>query len=95
MPHDARIMIYCTSDILVKHRFAKHRYDFKKRPENSELADHFHNGHLLDDLQLTILESGFASTKERERVEDKWMCCLLTMSPNGLNKDCGGYAKEL
>ena len=76
MLHDARIVIYCTSDIL-----GKHRYDFIKRPENSEPADHFHNGHSLDDLQLTILES-----------EDKWMCRLLTMSPNGVNKDCGRLA---
>ena len=36
-------------------RFSKHRYDIKNRPDNSELAKHFHENHnLSDDLNVTI-----------------------------------------
>ena len=39
-------------------RFSKHRYDIKKRSENSELAKHFHESHNLnDDLNVTILQN--------------------------------------
>ena len=76
-------------------RFSKHRYDIGKRPNNSELAEHFHEDHSMSDLEVTILESGFKSSAERQRAEDKWMCRLQTLSPAGLNKDCHGYAKEV
>ena len=37
-------------------RFSKHRYDIKNRPDNNELAKHFHDNHNLnDDLNVTIL----------------------------------------
>ena len=39
-------------------RFSKHRYDIKNRPDNSELAKHFHESHNLNnDLNVTILQS--------------------------------------
>ena len=39
-------------------RFFKHRYDIKNRPDNSELAKHFHESHNLDnDLNVTILQN--------------------------------------
>ena len=38
-------------------RFAKHRYDIKKRPSNSELAQHFCNEHNVDtDLGVVVLQ---------------------------------------
>ena len=60
----------------LSHRFAKHRYDFKKPPEYSELADHFYNGHSLDDLQLIIHEFTFAK-ETRTSGAVSWLCCLM------------------
>ena len=76
-------------------RFAKHRYDIKNRPNNSELAEHFHQNHSPTDLEVTILKAGLESHESRKRAEDIWMCKLQTISPAGLNKDCGGYVKEV
>ena len=76
-------------------RFSKHRYDITKRPNNSELAEHFHQNHSMSDLEVNILESGFSSDAERIRAEDKWFCKLQTLAPTGLNKDCHRYAKEV
>ena len=41
----------------LKERFSKHRYDIKKRPENTDLAEHFHTGHEEKDMEVCILES--------------------------------------
>ena len=39
-------------------RFSKYSYDIKYRPDNSDLAKHFHEGHNLnDDLNVTILQN--------------------------------------
>ena len=39
-------------------RFSKHRYDIKNRPDNSELAKHFHESqNLNNDLNVTILQN--------------------------------------
>jgi len=80
-------------------RFSKHRYDAKKRPDNCELAEHIqnHQHNFETDIEITILKEGFASPDERKRWEDKFICRLGTISPNGLNsvKKVGRYAKEM
>ena len=44
-------------------RFAKHRYDIKNRPKNSELAEHFHTGHNMEeDLDITIVQKDLSTT---------------------------------
>ena len=85
-----------TSEAL-KTRFSKHRYDAKKRPDNCELADHFHDSqHDFErDLEITILKAGFKSMEERKQYEDKYICLLGTLSPDGINGDCGNYAREM
>ena len=76
-------------------RFSKHRYDIKNRPDNSELASHFHQGHSTDDMEIKILQSGLNSKIQRELYEDKWICKLQTLKPSGLNTETNAYAKEL
>ena len=76
-------------------RFSNHRYDINKRPENNELASHFAVDHDMDrDLEIQIVESGISDKRERVMKEDKWICRLQTLQPQGLNADCGPYAKE-
>ena len=49
----------------------------KNRPDNSELAKHFHENHNLnDDLNVTILESNIKTATARRYHEDKWICKL-------------------
>ena len=78
-------------------RFSKHRYDIYKRPKNSELANHFHEGHdLEDDLKVFILEQLQENNSQlRERCEDRWICRLQSLQPNGINSDIGVFGKEL
>ena len=66
-------------------RFSKHRYDIKNRPDNSELAKHFHESHNLnDDLNVTILQNNIKTAAARRYLEDKWICKLKTLAPHGL-----------
>ena len=84
-----------TGEILAT-RFAKHRYDIKNRPKNSELAEHFHTGHnMAEDLNVTIVQKDLINTSERENIENCWMCKLQTRHETGLNIDCGPYVKEV
>ena len=78
-------------------RFSKHRYNAKKRPDNCELATHVHEKkHDFDkDIEVTILQQGFKSDAERKFFEDKFICQLGTLYPNGLNKDLESYAREM
>ena len=77
-------------------RFVKHRYDIKNRPNNSELAEHFHTGHNMEeDLDITIVQKDLSSTSKREHMENRWMCKLQTRHGTGLNIDCGPYVKEV
>ena len=89
MPSDAKkcdlLYVGHTGNDLAN-RFGKHRFDIKKRPDNSELAEHFHTGHALEDMEITILESGITLDEERELLEEKWICRLQTLQPLGLNK---------
>jgi hypothetical protein len=81
----------------LRSRFSKHRYDAKKRPENCELAAHVHAmKHDFDrDIEVTVLQQGFKSDAERKFSEDKYICQLGTLTPNGLNKDLENYAREM
>ena len=79
-------------------RFSKHRYDIKKRPKNSEIAEHFSVNHSENDLRVLILQSGLKDAKERQEFEDKWMCKLQTIQApdsSGINKDHGNFVKEM
>ena len=80
-------------------RFGKHRYDIKKRPKNSEIAEHFHQNHEDGDMKVLILESGLSGSKEkREYHEDRWMCRLQSLQANdssGLNKDINIFGREM
>ena len=76
-------------------RFSRHRHDIKKRPENSELAAHFHQNHSDEDMKITILEAGFETKAERIRSEDKWICQLQTIQPFGINTEISSYGKEM
>ena len=77
-------------------RFSKYSYDIKYRPDNSELAKHFHEGHNLnDDLNVTTLRSNIKAAAARKCHEDKWICKLKTLAPHGLSTEIGGYAKEM
>ena len=76
--------------------FSKHRYNIKNRPDNSELAKHFHESHNLSDyLNVTILENNIKTAAAQRYHEDKWICKLKTLAPNGLNTEIGDYAKEM
>ena len=69
-------------------RFSKHRYDIKDRPDNSELAKHFHEIHNLnDDLNVTILQNNIKTAATRRYHDDKWICKLKTLAPHGLNTE--------
>ena len=60
-------------------RFSKHRYDIKNRPDNSELAKHFHESHNLNnDLNVTILQNNIKTAIARRYHEDKWICKLIS-----------------
>ena len=71
-------------------RFSKHRYDIKNRPDNSELVKHFHESHNLNyDLNVTILQNNIKTAAARRYHENKWICKLKTLAPDGLNTEIG------
>ena len=57
----------------------------------------FHAGHDIDkDLKVVILqklENG--NSQALNYFEDRWMCTLQSLSPDGINRDTNGYAKEM
>ena len=58
-------------------RMAKHRYDIRKRPENNEVAEHFHQNHNINqDLRVMIIQSNLPTKSKRIFFEDRWMCRL-------------------
>ena len=75
----------------------KRRIYAKKRPDNSELTDHFHKDHSFDkDLEVLILQSGLTkSESQREHAEDRWICRLQTMKPTGINQKIQQYARDM
>ena len=80
-------------------RISKHRYDCNSRSDNCELTKHFHkNRHDFEkDLGVVILEQlqKNSTLQMRRYYEDRWICKLQTMQPNGINLDVGWYAKEM
>ena len=78
-------------------RFSKHKYDVKKRPDNSELASHFHENHDFDrDLEISVLQIiNTDALPMRVHYEDRWICALQTLQPTGLNTEINSYAKEM
>ena len=46
-------------------RFGKHRRDIKSRPDNNELASHFHKDHNFDDLEVQILQTGLSKSRSQ------------------------------
>ena len=78
-------------------QFSKHRYDLKSRPDNNELTKHLNSSdHDFEkDIDITILKSDIPTVNQREFFEDKFICKLGTLSPNGLNADTHQYAKDM
>ena len=80
-------------------RFNRHRYDIKERPSNSEIAEHFHQGHTDGDMKVLILQSGLSeSNEQREFFEDRWMCRLQSLQAkdsSGINKTTKIYGREM
>ncbi len=75
---------------------SKHRYDIRKRPENNELAEHFHRNHDPErDMEIFILQTGLTTEAEREFHEDRWICRLQTLQPLGINKETHAYASDM
>ena len=89
------IYVGLTGDTISK-RLSNHRYDAKNRPDNNELAAHFHQNHNFDtDLEVQIAHKDIYNEGYRKFLEDRTMCKLQSKKPNGLNTDCGYYAKEM
>ena len=66
---------------------AKHRYDCKSRPKNTELSSHFEKNHDPEkDMEIHILQTGLTKLEERDHYEDRWICLLQTLQPCGINK---------
>ena len=75
-------------------RFSKHHYDIKNRPDNSELAKHFHESHNSNDhLNITILQNNIKTAAARRYHEDKWICKLKRLAQHGLNSEIGDYVQ--
>ena len=80
-------------------RFSKHRHDIKQRPDNSEIAEHFHKDHSDGDMKVMILQTGLSKSQEqREHFEDRWICRLQSLqsdSSSGINKSMKMFGKEM
>ena len=78
-------------------RMSKHRYDLHKRPENNELTKHLaatiHD--FETDIDVTIIANDIGSCRQRELKEDKLICKLGTLQPNGLNLSLHQYGEDM
>ena len=106
---DSRNLIYAVrckkcNELYVGHtgeklqdRMSKHRYDCKRRPDNTELSAHFHRKkHDPEkDMEIFILQTGLKTVEEREFYEDRWICLLQTLQPKGINKEVHPYAQSM
>ena len=82
----AQGLVYRHTGEQLSERFSKHRYDIKNRPDNSELAKHFHESHnLINDLNVTKLQNNIKTAAAQKYYEDKWICKLKILAPHGLN----------
>ena len=77
-------------------RFSKHLYNIKNRLHNSELANHFHESHNInDELNVTILQDNITTAAARRCHEGKCICRLKTLAPHDLHAEIGDYATEM
>ena len=78
-------------------RMSKHRYDFLKRPNNNELAKHLRETEhdFEQDIEVTILKRNIMTVQQRELMEDKLICKLGTLQPNGLNVSLHQYGEDM
>ena len=78
-------------------RMSKHRHDCRKRPDNTELSAHFHRNHDPEKhMEIHILQMGLKTVEAREHYEDRWICRLQTLQPNGgINKEVHPYASSM
>ena len=85
-----------TGDDLAR-RFSKHRYDNNNRPNNNELTKHLNSSkHNFErDLEISILKKDVSTLGLREYYEDKFICKLGTLQPNGLNVDLNQFGKDM
>ena len=85
-----------TGDDLAR-RFSKHRYDNNNRPNNNELTKHLNSSkHNFErDLEISILKKDVPTLGLREYYEDKFICKLGTLQPNGLNVELNQYGKDM
>ena len=75
--------------------FSKHCYDIKNRPDNSELAKHFHKSRSKSDsLNVTMSQSNIKTAVTRGYRWGKWIFKIKTLAPHDLNTEIGDYAKE-
>ena len=51
--------------------------------------------HQDEDMEVMILQTGLQTKEEREYHEDKWICLLQTLQPDGINRDTHQYAKDM
>ena len=77
-------------------RFNIHRSDITNYPDRCELPGHFHKYEcdFDKDLRVSILQQNVVGSRTfRELQEDKWICKLQTISPNGMNMKLHDYGK--
>lgn len=76
-------------------RIAGHKSDILSNTKPIETTEHFNQrGHSINDMEFTIIEHNPNwNTEEREAAEDHYMCLLHTLSPSGMNRRCGDFAK--
>ena len=79
----------------LNNRMSKYRWDAKNRPDNNELATHFHKHDIDNDMEVWILQTGLKTEAERLYHEDRWICLLQTMPETGLNEKINHYAKAM
>ena len=61
-------------------RMSKHKYDIRKWPENSELAEQLHLNHEpKKHMEVFILQTGLKTEVEREFFEDRRICHVQTL----------------
>ena len=76
-------------------RFSKHCYDIKNKPDNSELAKHFHQSHNINDnIDVTILQTNIKIAAARRYREEKWISRQKSIVPHVLNTEIGDVLKR-
>ena len=78
-------------------RMSKHRYDFLKRPNNNELAKHLRESpHDFEkDVEVSIIKQNVTTAQHRELIEDRFICKLGTLQPNGMNLSLHQYGEDM